>query len=87
MVGSDEEGDFSLSISPITLEDDAEYQCQVSSPTGKPLRSRVAKLTVMVPPDPPVIKPEPTVYATAGDAVSLTCYSSGGRPAPEVRPT
>lgn len=30
MVGSDEEGDFSLDISPIMLDDDAKYQCQVS---------------------------------------------------------
>lgn len=30
MVGSDEEGDFSLDISPIMLDDDAQYQCQVS---------------------------------------------------------
>ena len=29
MVGSDEEGDFSLDIFPIMLDDDAEYQCQV----------------------------------------------------------
>jgi Immunoglobulin I-set domain len=29
MVGSDEEGDFSLDISPIMLDDDARYQCQV----------------------------------------------------------
>lgn len=30
MVGSDEEGDFSLDISPVMLDDNAEYQCQVS---------------------------------------------------------
>jgi Immunoglobulin I-set domain len=29
MIGSDEEGDFSLAISPVMLDDDAEYQCQV----------------------------------------------------------
>jgi hypothetical protein len=29
MVGSDEEGDFSLDIFPVMLEDDARYQCQV----------------------------------------------------------
>lgn len=85
MVGSDEEGDFSLSISPVTLEDDAEYQCQVSSAKGnKPLRSRVARLTVFVPPQPPQLEPGPTVQATAGVPVTVKCYSSGGRPAPEV---
>lgn len=30
MVGSDEEGDFSLDIYPVMLDDDAKYQCQVS---------------------------------------------------------
>ncbi|CAG4950991.1 unnamed protein product, partial [Parnassius apollo] len=31
MVGSDEEGDYSLDIREVTLDDDASYQCQVSS--------------------------------------------------------
>lgn len=31
MVGSDEEGDFSLDIFPAMLDDDARYQCQVSA--------------------------------------------------------
>lgn len=30
MIGSDEEGDFSLQIYPVTIEDDADFQCQVS---------------------------------------------------------
>lgn len=30
MVGSDEEGDFSLDIYPVMLDDNAHYQCQVS---------------------------------------------------------
>ncbi|KAA0197339.1 hypothetical protein HAZT_HAZT002999, partial [Hyalella azteca] len=83
MVGSDEEGDFSLSISPVTLEDDAHYQCQVSSVNDKPLRSRVAKLTVFVPPGPPVLAPGPVVHTTAGARITLKCTSTGGRPAPE----
>lgn len=29
MIGSDEEGDFSLQIYPVTLDDEAKYQCQV----------------------------------------------------------
>ncbi len=35
MVGSDEEGDFSLDIFPVMLDDDAEYQCQVSQTKRK----------------------------------------------------
>lgn len=34
MVGSDEEGDFSLDISPVMLDDNARYQCQVSPGTN-----------------------------------------------------
>lgn len=36
MVGSDEEGDFSLDIYPVMLDDNSRYQCQVSAgPKGK----------------------------------------------------
>ncbi|KAK3853880.1 hypothetical protein Pcinc_039600 [Petrolisthes cinctipes] len=83
MIGSDEEGDFSLRISPVTLEDDAEYQCQVSSDAEMPLRSAVARLTVFVPPNPPTVT-HPDL-ATAGVPLTLTCSSSGGRPAPEIQ--
>lgn len=37
MVGSDEEGDFSLDVYPVMLDDDARYQCQVGpGPNGEP---------------------------------------------------
>lgn len=36
MIGHDDEGDYSLEIQAITLEDDAKFQCQVSpGPLGK----------------------------------------------------
>lgn len=35
MVGSDEEGDFSLDIHPVMLDDDADYQCQVGPAKSK----------------------------------------------------
>ena len=31
MTGSDQEGDYTLSIFPVQLEDDALFQCQVCS--------------------------------------------------------
>lgn len=47
MVGSDDEGDYSLHISPVALEDDAMYQCQVGAYDGvKGIRSRTAHFTV-----------------------------------------
>lgn len=82
MIGSDEEGDFSLRISPVKLEDDATYQCQVSSASEAHLRSTTAHLTVFVPPQPPTV--DYPAVATAGVSLTLTCSSTGGRPAPEV---
>lgn len=77
-------GDFSLRIKPVSLMDDGLYQCQVSASDGVPgIRSHAARLTVHVPPDPPVLTPA-VLNATAGVPVTLVCESSGGRPAPEV---
>ncbi|XP_069957739.1 irregular chiasm C-roughest protein-like isoform X3 [Cherax quadricarinatus] len=85
MIGSDDEGDFSLRIQPVLLEDDGLYQCQVSASDGVPgIRSQGARLTVYVPPDPPKVTP-PTLTATAGVPTTVRCESSGGRPAPEVQ--
>lgn len=49
-------GDYSLEISPVALEDDAVFQCQVGAVEGVlGIRSRSARFTVQVPPEPPVI--------------------------------
>jgi hypothetical protein len=115
MVGSDEEGDFSLDISPIMLDDDARYQCQVSpgadgkrrtlfkstffppfyfiyvfqSPGTPAIRSRSAKVTVLVPPDDPkIVKGNTSIdhmVTTEDREIELECISSGGKPAAEVR--
>lgn len=122
MVGSDEEGDFSLDISPIMLDDDARYQCQVSPGAegkrhyyshqflmfrfiaehsqrkfistifqfiGTPaIRSRYAKVTVLVPPDDPkIVKGNTSIdhmVTTEDREIELECISSGGKPAAEV---
>ncbi|KAK7060081.1 hypothetical protein SK128_016055 [Halocaridina rubra] len=84
MIGSDDEGDFSLRIKPVLLEDDAYYQCQVSAGVGIPgIRSPPARLTVYMPPEPPVVIP-PKIKTTAGMPVVLECISRGGRPPPEI---
>ncbi|XP_042217929.1 irregular chiasm C-roughest protein-like [Homarus americanus] len=85
MIGSDDEGDFSLRIKPVLLDDDGLYQCQVSASDGVPgIRSHAARLTVYVPPSPPTLTP-PVLTTTAGVTVTLVCESSGGRPAPEIQ--
>lgn len=107
MVGSDEEGDFSLDIYPVMLDDDARYQCQVGpSPTGKAgarktntrplsisilgipgIRSQFARLTVLVPPEPPKIVQGDFLVTTEDREIELECTSVGGKPAAEVYAT
>lgn len=86
MIGSDEEGDFSLRIKPVTLEDNSEFQCQVTGWKDVPgVRSQSAKLTVYAPPEPPRIMQGPLVETTAGVGVQLQCVSNGGKPAAELQ--
>ncbi|KAH8416403.1 hypothetical protein KR222_001588 [Zaprionus bogoriensis] len=86
MVGSDEEGDYSLDIYPVMLDDDAKYQCQVSpGPEGQPaIRSTFAGLTVLVPPEAPKITQGDVIYATEDRKVEIECVSIGGKPAAEI---
>ena len=88
MSGSDEEGDFTLDIHEVRLEDDAMFQCQVGAAPGvAPVRSRYARLTVTVRPEQPIIL-QGSVLRTQEDRVlSLECISRGGKPAPEVSRT
>ncbi|CAG9789954.1 unnamed protein product [Diatraea saccharalis] len=86
MTGSDEEGDYSLDIRDVTLEDDAKYQCQVSSGlNGEPaIRSRYAQLTVLVAPEPPRIIQGAFIDATEDQPIEIECVSVGGKPAAEI---
>ncbi|XP_052872055.1 irregular chiasm C-roughest protein-like [Anopheles cruzii] len=86
MVGSDEEGDFSLEISPVMLDDDAKYQCQVGPGKGGTpgIRSRFAKLSVLVPPEAPKIVQGGFLMTTEGREIELECVSAGGKPAAEI---
>ncbi|XP_017009136.2 irregular chiasm C-roughest protein [Drosophila takahashii] len=86
MVGSDEEGDFSLDIYPLMLDDDAKYQCQVGpGPQGEQgIRSRFAKLTVLVPPEAPKITQGDYLVTTEDREIELECVSQGGKPAAEI---
>ncbi|KAF7996877.1 hypothetical protein HCN44_002523 [Aphidius gifuensis] len=86
MIGSDEEGDFSLHIFPVELEDDGKYQCQ-ASPTndGQPgLRSRFARLSVLVPPQKPKILQGDFLVTTEDRELTMECISVGGKPAADI---
>ncbi|KMQ97564.1 irregular chiasm c-roughest, partial [Lasius niger] len=85
MIGSDEEGDFSLHIYPVELEDDGTYQCQ-ASPTndGQPaLRSRFARLSVLVPPQKPKILQGDFLVTTEDRELVIECISVAGKPPAE----
>ncbi|XP_015605672.1 irregular chiasm C-roughest protein isoform X2 [Cephus cinctus] len=86
MIGSDEEGDFSLHIYPVELEDDGKYQCQ-ASPTndGQPgLRSRFAWLSVLVPPQKPKITQGDFLVTTEDRELVIECVSVAGKPPAEI---
>ncbi|XP_060808034.1 irregular chiasm C-roughest protein [Amyelois transitella] len=86
MIGSDDEGDYSLDIREVTLDDDALYQCQVSSgPKGEPaIRSRYARLIVLMPPEPPKILQGSVLNTLEEMEVDIECVSVGGKPAAEI---
>ncbi|KAK1131317.1 hypothetical protein K0M31_017604, partial [Melipona bicolor] len=77
--------DFSLHIYPVELEDDGTYQCQ-ASPTndGQPaLRSRFAKLSVLVPPQKPKILQGDFLITTEDRELVIECVSVAGKPPAE----
>lgn len=85
MVGSNAAKDWDLEISPVLLEDEAVYQCQVLA-TGEmhPIRSRTARLIVMIPSGLPVIRNGPLVTMTEGKETNLSCHAEGGKPAAQL---
>jgi len=85
MVGKEENREWNLEISSVTIEDDANYQCQVGAfGEASPIRSTPARLKVMVPPGVPKIQQGDVTETVAGVETVLECSSSGGRPAGEI---
>ncbi|XP_055510321.1 kin of IRRE-like protein 1 [Leucoraja erinacea] len=81
IVGDAEKGEHNLQIQDAELSDDAVYECQA---TGVALRSDTATLTVLVPPDEPVIDGGPEILLRAGSTYNLTCRASGAKPAAHI---
>uniref|UniRef100_A0A4W3GX47 Kirre like nephrin family adhesion molecule 3 n=1 Tax=Callorhinchus milii TaxID=7868 RepID=A0A4W3GX47_CALMI len=81
MVGDPVVGEYSLRIEKAELIDDAVYECQA---THMALRSQPARLTVLIPPDGPVISGGPVVSLQAGDALNLTCQAENAKPAARI---
>ncbi|XP_078002460.1 kin of IRRE-like protein 2 isoform X1 [Phascolarctos cinereus] len=82
IVGDRTSGHHDLHIGTAELGDEASYECQA---TQAALRSRPARLQVLVPPQAPEVLGAPTVALVAGVPGNLTCRTRGGaRPIPEL---
>jgi len=71
-----------LAISPVLEADEAEYRCQQGG--AQPRLAAPVRLKVEVEAGRPHIQEGDSVRLERGDTASLTCQSSGGRPAPEL---
>ncbi|XP_064031884.1 kin of IRRE-like protein 1 [Pogoniulus pusillus] len=81
IVGTADSGQYNLEISEAELSDDATYECQA---TEAALRSRRAKLTVLIPPEDPTIDGAPEILLRAGTPYNLTCRARSAKPAATI---
>ncbi|XP_066555959.1 cell adhesion molecule 2 isoform X3 [Amia ocellicauda] len=73
--------ELSISISDVTLSDEGQYTCSLFT---MPVKTAKAFLTVLGVPE----KPQITGYSKAareGDKITLTCMTSGSKPAADIR--
>ncbi|XP_042286456.1 kin of IRRE-like protein 3 isoform X1 [Thunnus maccoyii] len=81
IVGDHSKGEYHLLIQRTKIQDDAFFECQAIQAA---IRSRPARLTVLVPPDDPVIVGAPVVGLRAGDHLNLTCHADNAKPAASI---
>ncbi|TMS14525.1 Kin of IRRE-like protein 3, partial [Larimichthys crocea] len=81
IVGDHSKGEYHLLIQRTEIQDDAFFECQAIQAA---IRSRPARLTVLVAPDDPVIVGAPVVSLRAGDHLNLTCHADNAKPAASV---
>ncbi|KAG1938718.1 kin of IRRE-like protein [Pimephales promelas] len=81
VVGDHGTGEHHLRIQRVELMDDAVFECQAIQAA---MRSRPARLTVLVPPEDPVITGGPVVSLRAGDPLNLTCHADNAKPAASI---
>ncbi|XP_076371726.1 B-cell receptor CD22-like isoform X2 [Tachypleus tridentatus] len=87
-----EESAAYLRISPLEMEDEGSYKCDVTYVQGKCPSLSYAHLIIMMKPSPPIIIKDGQALKHAstigpfieGTTLSLECKTSGGKPAPEV---
>ena len=76
MTGDSQAGQYDLEIVDARLEDIGRYQCQVgATDTVAPIRSAYAEVTVVAPPEPPVITAGPRLVLRDGKTAMVQCIS------------
>ncbi|XP_076875403.1 kin of IRRE-like protein 3 isoform X1 [Brachyhypopomus gauderio] len=81
VVGDHSKGEYHLLIQQTNLSDDGSFECQGIQAA---IRSRAARLTVLVPPDDPVIIGAPVVSLRSGNPLNLTCRANNAKPAASI---
>uniref|UniRef100_A0A6Q2XPA4 Ig-like domain-containing protein n=1 Tax=Esox lucius TaxID=8010 RepID=A0A6Q2XPA4_ESOLU len=81
VIGDQSTGEHHLRIQHVEIMDDAVFECQAIQAA---MRSRPARLTVLVPPEDPVISGGPMVSLRAGDPLNLTCHADNAKPAASI---
>ncbi|XP_075905897.1 kin of IRRE-like protein 3 isoform X13 [Nelusetta ayraudi] len=81
VIGDHGSGEHHLRIQRVELMDDAVFECQAVQAA---MRSRPARLTVLVPPENPVISGGPVVSLRTGDPLNLTCHADNAKPAASI---
>ncbi|KAM9847012.1 kin of IRRE-like protein 3 [Aulostomus maculatus] len=81
IIGDHSKGEYHLLIQRTEIQDDAFFECQAIQAA---IRSQPARLTVLVPPDDPVIVGAPVVSLRAGDHLNLTCHADNAKPAASI---
>ncbi|KAK6317398.1 hypothetical protein J4Q44_G00127980 [Coregonus suidteri] len=81
IVGDHSKGEYHLLIQRTEMQDDAFFECQAIQAA---IRTRPARLTVLVPPEDPVIVGAPVVSLRAGDPLNLTCHADNSKPAASI---
>ncbi|NXR14314.1 GPA33 protein, partial [Semnornis frantzii] len=78
--GNVNQGNISITIRAVTMEDNGTYACSVRLRNDPPRQSAVLTLVVLVAPS----KPECNILGTAeyGQTLNLTCNSREGSPKP-----
>lgn len=72
-----------LRFSKVTRKDNGVYDCEVSGSTSSQFGEVRVKLTVLVPPSPPLCRVPSSV--TTGKAALLSCHDRDGSPPPKYR--